>query len=58
MYRAFFIYGFGPFAAVMLTMGYVMSGGGTVADVHQAKACEGFVVFNGEQIPKCGGNSK
>ena len=46
------------FAAVMLGMGHVMSGGGTITDIHQAKACEDFVVFNGERIPKCGGNSK
>lgn len=46
------------FAAVMFGMAQAMSGGGTVADIHQAKACEGFVVFNGEQIPKCGGIPK
>jgi hypothetical protein len=46
------------FAAVMLGMGHVMSGGGTIAGMDKAKACEGFVVFNGEQIPKCGGHSK
>ncbi len=46
------------FAAVMLGMGHVMSGGGSVSDIHEANACKGFVVFNGEQIPKCGGIPK
>jgi hypothetical protein len=58
MYRAFFIYGVLPFALVMGGMGYVMTGGGSVTDVHIAKACDGFVVFNGKQIPKCGGIPK
>jgi hypothetical protein len=53
MYRALLIYCVLPFALSMGGLGYAMTGGGTIADVHKAKACKGFVVFNGERIPKC-----
>ncbi len=40
-------------AAVLMGMGHAMTGGASVADIHEAKACKGFVVFNGERVPKC-----
>ncbi len=55
MYSILFKWCVTPFAIVMMTMGYVMTPEGNgIQKIHEAKACQGFVVFNGERIPKCG----
>jgi hypothetical protein len=42
------------FAAAVLGMGYVMTPPKNGwAEMDRAKACKGFVVFNGERVPKC-----
>lgn len=55
MYKTFLLFGFLPFAIVMMGLGYVMTPPSNgIQKIHEAKACKGFVVFNGERIPKCG----
>ena len=45
----------GAFAATMFAMGHYMTPAKNgLYEMDKAKACEGFVVFNGERIPKCG----
>jgi hypothetical protein len=59
MYSFFFKWCVTPFAVVMFTLGYVMTPPSNgLANMAEAKRCEGFVVFNGERIPKCGDISK
>ena len=49
----------GAFAGVMLAMGHYMTPAKDgLHEMAKAKACAGFVVFNGEKIPKCRGDSK
>lgn len=49
----------GAFAGVMLAMGHYMSPEKNgLQEMAKAKACAGFVVFNGKKVPKCGDDSK
>ena len=41
------------FTLTMGALGHVMTGGSNIQDVHRAKDCAGYVVFNGERVPKC-----